>query len=153
MALDAARIVGLSAGRVVLFDPVPGSPQANVQDLVTEGLKGPLRFTERRLKPGEAKKKLALFCFSSGTTGKPKVIDSELTLYVAAEWDHVSQAVMISHYSIIANMVQVAQFLRLTDKTLPPEQLAYRPGSVTLSGVLPIPVSHRSARYQLSISL
>lgn len=45
---------------------------------------------------------------------------------------------MISHYSIIANMVQVAQFLRLTDKTLPPEQLAYRPGSVTLSGVLPV---------------
>lgn len=85
MALDAARIVGLSAGRVVLFDPVPGSPQANVQDLVTEGLKGSLRFTERRLKPGEAKKKLALFCFSSGTTGKPKVIDSELTLYVAAD--------------------------------------------------------------------
>ncbi|KAL1948462.1 hypothetical protein VTO73DRAFT_12537 [Trametes versicolor] len=117
VALDAARIVGLPAGRVVLFDPVPGSSQANVQDLVTEGLKGPLRFTERRLKPGEAKKKLALFCFSSGTTGKPK-------------------AVMISHYSIIANMVQVAQFLRLTDKTLPPEQVAYRPGSVTLS-VLP----------------
>lgn len=85
MALDAARIVGLPAGRVVLFDPVPGSSQANVQDLVTEGLKGPLRFTERRLKPGEAKKKLALFCFSSGTTGKPKVVSAKLNLQVAAD--------------------------------------------------------------------
>ncbi|KAI0827402.1 acetyl-CoA synthetase-like protein [Trametes gibbosa] len=117
VALEAAQAVGTSVDRVVLFDSIPGSSQTNVEDLIAQGLREPQRFAERRLKPGEAKTKLALLCFSSGTTGKPK-------------------AVMISHYGIIANMIQIAQYVRLTDKTLPPEQLSTRPGSVTLA-VLP----------------
>jgi len=32
------------------------------------------KFVERRLEPGEAKTKVALLLFSSGTTGRPKVI-------------------------------------------------------------------------------
>ncbi|KAH9854592.1 acetyl-CoA synthetase-like protein [Lenzites betulinus] len=117
VALEAARAVGLSVDRVVLLDSMAGSSHANVDGLISQGLREPRRFTERRLKAGEAKTKLALLCFSSGTTGKPK-------------------AVMLSHYGIIANMIQVAQYTRLTDKTLPPEQLSIRPGSVTLA-VLP----------------
>ncbi|KAI0634245.1 acetyl-CoA synthetase-like protein [Trametes polyzona] len=117
VALRAARAVGLPVDCMVLFDPVPGSPYANVEDLVAQGLKDLRTVPEMRFRAGDAKKKLALLCFSSGTTGKPK-------------------AVMISHYSIIANIIQVAQYLRLTDKALPPEHMAYRPGSTTIA-VLP----------------
>ncbi|KAI0356902.1 acetyl-CoA synthetase-like protein [Trametes cingulata] len=117
IALDAVRAIGIPADCVVLFDPVPGSTRPNVQDLVVRGLRETQQFTERRLKAGEAKTKLALLCFSSGTTGKAK-------------------AVMIPHYSIIANVIQMAQHLRLTDETMPSEHICYKPGSVTLA-VLP----------------
>ncbi|KAI0772849.1 acetyl-CoA synthetase-like protein [Trametes elegans] len=117
VALEAARALKIPTDRVVTFDSVPELDLTNIQDLVQDGLRVPQQFKELRLRPGEAKTKLALLCFSSGTTGKPK-------------------AVMISHYSLIANMIQVGQYLRLTDPALPPEHLCVRPGSVTLA-VLP----------------
>lgn len=49
-------------------------------------------FVEKRLAPGEAKKKLAFLCFSSGTTGKPKAVE-------------------VSHYAMIANIIQSAMAL------------------------------------------
>ncbi|KAI0649936.1 acetyl-CoA synthetase-like protein [Trametes meyenii] len=116
-AVEAARATRIPMERVVLFDPVAGAQHLNVQDLITQGLREPQRFQELRLKRGEAKDKLALLCFSSGTTGKPK-------------------AVMISHYSIITNLIQMGQYLRLTDNSIPVEQLRYRPGSISLA-VLP----------------
>ncbi len=73
------------------------------------------QYTDLHFKPGEAKKKLALLSFSSGTTGKPK-------------------AVMIPHYSIIANIVQMGQYLNLNDDYIPLERKLYRPGNVTLGG-------------------
>ena len=45
--------------------------------------------TALKLAKGEAKTKLAFICYSSGTTGLPK-------------------GVMISHYNIISNVLQVA---------------------------------------------
>ena len=74
VALDAARAVGLPSDRIILFDPVPGSSYAYLNDLVKLGLDEVQQFTPLRFKPGEAKTKLALLSFSSGTTGRPKVL-------------------------------------------------------------------------------
>lgn len=73
VALQATRLAGLTQDRIVLIDPLFQSPYPNLSDLVNFGLKQQQMFAERRLKCGEAKTKLALLLFSSGTTGKPKV--------------------------------------------------------------------------------
>ena len=59
--------------RVIVFDAVEGANHTTVDALVEEGLAQPQQFVERRLAPGEGKKKLAFLSFSSGTTGRPKV--------------------------------------------------------------------------------
>ena len=115
VASAAARAVGLPPDRIVLFVPEAGTSHANLPEVIRAGLDAPQQFTELRLEPGEAKKKLALLSFSSGTTGPPK-------------------AVMISHYSIIANLVQLAQRANLNDESVPMEQKRYRPGSIVLGG-------------------
>lgn len=71
--MAAARQAGIPDTRVVVFDEVPGSAHTSVEALIQEGLRMDQCFVERKLKPGEAKSKIALLNFSSGTTGKPKV--------------------------------------------------------------------------------
>lgn len=39
---------------------------------------------------------------------------------------------MISHYSLVANLVQLGQYLRLTDDNFPAERKRYKPGDVAL---------------------
>lgn len=72
-AVAAARQAGIPDTRVVVFDEVPGSAHICLEALVQEGLRMDQCFVERKLKPGEAKSKVAFLNFSSGTTGKPKV--------------------------------------------------------------------------------
>jgi acyl-coenzyme A synthetase/AMP-(fatty) acid ligase len=72
-AVAAARQAGIPDTRVVVFDDVPGSAHTSVEALIQEGLRMDQCFVERKLKPGEAKSKIAFLNFSSGTTGKPKV--------------------------------------------------------------------------------
>jgi len=79
-ALVAAKKAGLSADRVVLFDNSIPALHTAFQNLIAEGLTKNTSFVERRLAPGEAKSKIAFLCFSSGTTGRPKV--SERTLVI-----------------------------------------------------------------------
>ena len=79
VAIAAAKAVGLPLDRVVLFDPLENTASslythATLHELVKEGLEKPQCFTERKLKHGEGKTKLAFLSFSSGTTGKPKVL-------------------------------------------------------------------------------
>ncbi|CCM02960.1 uncharacterized protein FIBRA_05075 [Fibroporia radiculosa] len=119
-ALAAAQIVGIAPDRVVLVDTAsglkdPAVRHATLSELIDEGVKQPKSFVERKLNPGEAKSKLAFLSFSSGTTGLPK-------------------AIRISHYALIANMIQVATFLK-TDKK-PLSEASLRPGTVILA-VLP----------------
>ena len=86
----AAQAAGIPPERVVTIDE-PLSRNAahlSIEELVNYGLSRPLSFSERRLLSGEGKTKLAFLCFSSGTTGKPK-------------------AVAVSHYAMIANILQV----------------------------------------------
>jgi acyl-coenzyme A synthetase/AMP-(fatty) acid ligase len=47
----------------------------NVHSLIEHGLSQEANFVERRLGPKEARTKVALLLFSSGTTGKPKVVN------------------------------------------------------------------------------
>ncbi|KAH9927930.1 amp dependent CoA ligase [Epithele typhae] len=119
VGLAAARKAGIRDDRIVLFEPVAADngAHASLDDLIHEGLSHPQRFVEPQLKPGEAKTRLALLFFSSGTTGRPK-------------------AVMIPHYAVIANCVQIKQFVEKEDKKRPFEKKLHRAGDIGL-GVLP----------------
>lgn len=75
-ALAACHTAGLSSDRIVLFDPVLNLNFpcfSTVRELIADGQNREPNFVERTLNVGEAKTKLALLSFSSGTTGKPKV--------------------------------------------------------------------------------
>ena len=116
IGLEAARKAGIRDDRVILFDRVPGDGHITVGELVKEGLLQPKRWVEPRLKPGEGKTKLALLFFSSGTTGRPK-------------------AVMIPHYAVIANCIQMKQYINSRDGDKPNDQKLYRSGYVALGGM------------------
>jgi len=78
-ATKAAEQSGIPRHRIVLFGPpaAVGPKFAGYYDLfslIEHGLSQDPKFVERRLEPGEAKTKVALLLFSSGTTGRPKVI-------------------------------------------------------------------------------
>lgn len=115
IGLEAARKAGIRDDRVILFDSVRGDNHLTVHDLVKEGLAQPKRWAEPQLKPGEGKTKLALLFFSSGTTGKPK-------------------AVMIPHYAVIANCVQMKQYANTRDADKPNDKKLYRSGDIALGG-------------------
>ncbi|KAI0634243.1 amp dependent CoA ligase [Trametes polyzona] len=117
IALEAARGAGIPADRVIVFDNVPGANIVTVDKLVEEGLEHTQQFVERRLQPGEGRRKLAFLSFSSGTTGRPK-------------------AVMIPHQSVIANVIQLAHRTQPKDESRPLEWQRYKPGSRNLA-VLP----------------
>lgn len=72
----------------------------------------------RKMKAGEAKKKLALLSFSSGTTGLPK-------------------GVSIQHSSPISNVLQFGFFNEIGSK-LKPEKGRFRPGLDVTLGILPM---------------
>lgn len=77
VALEAARLVGMPLNRIIILDEVPPSRGVsefqNVPALIASGRKNVQAFYERQLGPGEGKTKVAILCWSSGTTGKPKV--------------------------------------------------------------------------------
>ncbi|KLO20729.1 phenylacetyl-CoA ligase [Schizopora paradoxa] len=120
IALAAGRQSGIAADHIVLMQslsrPSP-IPFSTIDDLVSDGLKRPQCFTERRLNPGEAKTKIAFYCFSSGTTGKPK-------------------AVAIPHYAVMANVIQMANFNKVNEDYTSWEKRRFRVGDVA-AAVLP----------------
>ncbi|KAF9455785.1 hypothetical protein BDZ94DRAFT_1277319, partial [Collybia nuda] len=89
-----------------------------VEALINEGLsRFEPSFVGRVLKPGEARTKLAFFNFSSGTTGKPK-------------------AVAIPHYSLIANIIQVAAHNKVNEDYCDRKDQRYRLGDIAI-GAMP----------------
>lgn len=116
-ALAAAKQCSIPQNRIVIVDSQSNglSSYPNIEVLVKEGLSQEPSFTERRLAPGEAKTKLALLSFSSGTTGRPK-------------------AVAIPHYSVIANTVQMAVHGKVNENYAPWEERRYRPGDSVYAG-------------------
>ena len=75
----AAKKAGISSDRIIVLESREdaGTKQKGsyptIEGLIKEGLEGPPAFVERKLEEGEGTKKIAYLCFSSGTTGKPKV--------------------------------------------------------------------------------
>ncbi len=109
-ALSAAKTAGIPPDRVIIIDSLEQagpSIHVTVDELVAAGLTKQPMFVEKRLKPGEAKRKVALLCFSSGTTGKPKAVE-------------------VPHYAMVANVIQVALAIGSAPR--------YVPGDVALGG-------------------
>ncbi|TFK36900.1 amp dependent CoA ligase [Crucibulum laeve] len=112
IARSAALAVGMAIDRIVILNDNSHLPdsEASVDDLVEFGARKPVSYLVQRFKSGEARTRLAFLSFSSGTTGKPK-------------------AVAIPHYSVIANIIQMATHYRLhdpawTDKRMNPGDIA-----------------------------
>lgn len=126
-ALAAAKESGISQDRIVILDSQPDGPKSypNVETLVRDGLSSGPSFTERRLAPGEAKTKLALLSFSSGTTGRPK-------------------AVAIPHHSVIANTIQMAVHGKANEDYTSWEDRRYRPGDAVYTGTSRLPDPKRA---------
>jgi long-subunit acyl-CoA synthetase (AMP-forming) len=79
VAIEAAKMSGIPHDRLVILGGpervTPNFSGYNVHSLIEHGLSQEANFVERRLGPGEARTKVALLLFSSGTTGKPKVVN------------------------------------------------------------------------------
>ncbi|KAJ6520072.1 amp dependent CoA ligase [Mycena sanguinolenta] len=118
-ALAAAKQAGLAEDRIVVIEPSAASPfngkHETLSKLVALGSSKPQNFIERKLRPGEAKTKVAFYSFSSGTTGKPK-------------------AVVIPHYSLTANILQMAAHFGVNDPSVQTKHMI--PGDVAVA-VLP----------------
>jgi len=136
-ALVAARQVGIPFDRVVPLDTIRGPRSSAVAPdlhrLIAYGLAHPPIFVERRLKPGEGKTKVAFLSFSSGTTGKPKVGAICSGISYGLMYYH-RQAVEISHYAPIANIIQMATWWRVNDDSVPWEKRRIRQGDTALAG-------------------
>lgn len=74
-ALAASAQAGLTTDRIILIDSPPSLDYRypTVDGLIHDGLADKPRFVERHLNAGESRTVLSYLCFSSGTTGKPKV--------------------------------------------------------------------------------
>lgn len=123
IAQETARACNLPPDRIIIVDSPTLQSYQSIESLVKEGLADQPRFVERRLNPGEAKTKLALLSFSSGTTGRPK-------------------AVAIPHYAVIANCIQMSTHGKINEDYAPWEQKRYRPGDVVYCGTCPIFIRH-----------
>ncbi|PCH45120.1 amp dependent CoA ligase [Wolfiporia cocos MD-104 SS10] len=118
-AIEGARVLNITSSRVIVIDRHQGSgapPCICLEELIARGLHLP-PIKEFRLRDGQAKTQVAILCFSSGTTGKPK-------------------AVAVSHYNLICNVIQSATHHRVNDNHVPWEERRFRPGDV-VSGVIP----------------
>lgn len=75
-ARSAVQKAKLPLSRLILFDTRQQTPKnyLKIGALIEKGLTSLPAFLEKKLNPGEAKTKLAFLSFSSGTTGKPKVV-------------------------------------------------------------------------------
>ncbi|KAJ7444795.1 phenylacetyl-CoA ligase [Mycena galericulata] len=120
----AAAAVGIPLTSIILIGTDSEAPSdaeegyTLISSLVAEGQRsGVQEAPDQKLGPGGGKTKAALIFFSSGTTGKPK-------------------AVLLSHYAVIANVIQMTALQRDGGKPRGPEQWALLSEEV-ISGVLP----------------
>lgn len=117
-ALEAARTLNLGYDHVIVIDAPRTTPLPNgvtrLEDFL-ETSPNMKSYPECRLKDGEAKTKIAVLCYSSGTTGKPK-------------------AVAVSHYNFVCNVIQMAVTLRVNEDYAPVKEKRYKSGDVCAAG-------------------
>ncbi|KAJ7723552.1 amp dependent CoA ligase [Mycena metata] len=115
VAFASAAEVGIPADRIVVLADEGESPQGpmTVDQLALHCAGG--AFLGRKLLPGEGRTKIAFFCASSGTTGKPKIV-------------------AISHFAVLANVLQIAKHNKVNEGDIKTQR--YRPGDLCLA-VLP----------------
>ncbi|KAJ6521966.1 amp dependent CoA ligase [Mycena vulgaris] len=116
IALASACEIGIPSERVVVLQGEVKSPRdlPTITDLIVQGIHQKSLALGRKLRSGEGRTKVAFFCASSGTTGKPKIV-------------------AISHFAAIANVLQIAKLNRVNDETY--EERRYQPGDVCLAVV------------------
>lgn len=71
-ALAAAKLAGLAEDRIAVIESITSpynGKHETLSKLVAFGSSKEQNFVERKLRPGEAKTKVAFYSFSSGTTG------------------------------------------------------------------------------------
>jgi len=90
IAIKTARNSGIPVSNVVIGDSVDG--YVGVNNLISDGKAAPA-VEEVSFGPGEAGRRLALLCYSSGTSGLPK-------------------GVLMSHRNFIANLCQGYEFAK-----------------------------------------
>lgn len=87
-ALKAIRdIPAIPSNRIYVLGEERHTFQKTIHELIQKGKSSGSVLSTVKLKPGEAKTKLAFICYSSGTTG-------------------IAKGVMISHYNLISNILQ-----------------------------------------------
>ncbi|KAI0915338.1 hypothetical protein AcV5_003838 [Taiwanofungus camphoratus] len=119
VALRAAHSIGLSNDRIVLSNIQNSKakfPCKSLNEVIESGY-ACAAITEFRLSDGQGKEKIALLCFSSGTTGMPK-------------------AVAISHYNVACNIIQSATSHRINEDYASWRDRRFRPGDICCA-VLP----------------
>ncbi|KAH9486564.1 4-coumarate--CoA ligase-like 1 [Psilocybe cubensis] len=107
-ALAAAQSCGLSEASFFVLGPSEKPEIPTIDELVTFGASRGENYRAIRLKPGEASRTIAFLSFSSGTTA-------------------------ISHYGVIANIIQMATHYRINDPTWPSKYVS--PGDVVLGNI------------------
>ncbi|KAJ7093829.1 phenylacetyl-CoA ligase [Mycena belliarum] len=117
---SALAATGLPSSAVILLDiaemPAPSGIKT-ISELVSVGEQSQLAVPNQKLEPGGGKTKAALIFFSSGTSGKPK-------------------AVALSHYAVLANIIQLTAQHRDGTRPRALPQWAFLPGDV-VTGLLP----------------
>jgi len=86
----------ISPSRVFLMDGKTHKTQKTIEELIRIGRSSKKPLAPLKLAKGDSKRRLAFICYSSGTTGLPK-------------------GVMISHYNIIANVLQITLLFKNFD--------------------------------------
>ncbi|KAJ3574028.1 hypothetical protein NP233_g2050 [Leucocoprinus birnbaumii] len=113
--LAAAKATGVPDSRVIFIRDGPHGHVWTFDSLIAFGESSSGGLAERRFSNGEARDALAFLSLSSGTTGKPK-------------------AVAISHFAVIANILQTVAHWKINDSSWPNKFMC--PGDVAI-GVLP----------------
>ncbi|KAJ7484530.1 amp dependent CoA ligase [Mycena latifolia] len=126
IAQASAKDAGIPPGRIIVLGSEDDNPLESpdpdlrtVAGLISYGLSlgsAPLG-RGRRLREGEGRTKIAFLSSSSGTTREPKIL-------------------AISHFAVLANVIQVATHCRVNEAYTNWEDRRFRPGDICL-GVLP----------------
>ncbi|KAK6580225.1 hypothetical protein PZA11_007247 [Diplocarpon coronariae] len=134
-SLLAARAVGIPQNRVYILElprELSGSkavPFKTASQLIEAGRKLP-KLEELKWEKGQGRRQTAYLCYSSGTSGLPK-------------------GVMISHYNVIANVLQIETYERPTrDKRAEDDKTDVTLGLLPLSHIYGLVVIAQASTYR-----